>query len=85
MLCSLVLYNPTQQPFVAVNPLVVAPQIPTHVPQPEERGLGFASREMLLPDLPVIHMRLLVTSWEFGLDDIQDDLALLVMKAIQVE
>lgn len=74
-----------QQRFVAVNPLVTAPQIPSHVPEADEKSAGFASRDMMLPDAGLVHCRLLVTAWENGLENIHDDTVTLLFKAIQVK
>ncbi|KAI0242875.1 Transcriptional adapter 1 [Lamellibrachia satsuma] len=73
-----------QQRFLPANPLSQAPQIHPHVPEPEERGPDYASREMCLPDIGLVHGRMIVTAWDFGLDDVEDAAVKLVMEGVQM-
>ena len=42
------------------------------------------SHELLLPDLPTLHMRMLLLAWECGLDGATEDTALYISRATQV-
>ena len=44
----------------------------------------YASREMCLPDIGLVHGRMIVTAWDFGLDDVEDAAVKLVMEGVQV-
>lgn len=39
---------------------------------------------MLLPDIAMVHGRLVVSAWEFGLDGVHDDAVRLLMQAVEV-
>ena len=45
---------------------------------------GYMSREMVLPDIGMVHGRMIVSAWDLGLDDVQDDAVRLLMQAIEV-
>ena len=45
---------------------------------------AFASREMLLPDIGMVHGRMIVTAWDYGLDKVEDNAVRLLMKAVEV-
>lgn len=45
---------------------------------------AFASRELLLPDIGMVHGRLIVTAWDFGVENVEDDAVKLLMQAVQV-
>ena len=45
---------------------------------------GFASRDMLLPDPGMVHGRMLVTAWDYGLDTVDDTSVKVVMHALEV-
>ena len=45
---------------------------------------GFVSREGLMPDLAMVHGRMLVCAWETGLADVQDTAVKLLMLALEV-
>lgn len=45
---------------------------------------AFASREMLLPDIGMVHGRTIVAAWDYGLDKVEDNAVRLVMKAVEV-
>lgn len=40
---------------------------------------------MILPDIGLVHGRLMVTAWDFGLDNVEDDVVRLMMLAIEVQ
>lgn len=44
----------------------------------------FASRELSLPDISMVHGRLLVSAWECGLRDVSDSAVKLVMQSVEV-
>lgn len=46
---------------------------------------AFASREMLLPDIGMVHGRFVVAAWESGLEDVDDSAIRLIMVAIEVK
>ncbi|XP_074655107.1 transcriptional adapter 1-like isoform X2 [Tubulanus polymorphus] len=71
-----------QHRFVPYDPLKHVPQVASKSPE-EECGLVFASREMTLPDLSIIHGRMLVAVWENGMDDVQDNAIRLVSLAME--
>jgi len=39
---------------------------------------------MCLPDIGLVHGRMIVTAWDFGLDDVDDTAVKLVMEGVQV-
>jgi hypothetical protein len=43
---------------------------PTTITQ-EEKGLQFCAREKTMPDISLIHGRLLVAAWEEGLEGVE--------------
>lgn len=45
---------------------------------------AFASREMLLPDIGMVHGRTIVTVWDYGLEKVEDNAVRLIMKAVEV-
>lgn len=44
----------------------------------------FAGRELSLPDISMIHGRLLVCAWEIGLVNVDDAVVKIVMQALEV-
>jgi len=46
--------------------------------------LGYVSREILLPDVGLIHGRMIVTAWDYGLEDVDDDAIRLLLLAVEV-
>ncbi|KAK3793243.1 hypothetical protein RRG08_014721 [Elysia crispata] len=76
-----------QQRFVPAQILDYVPQI---TGKALEEGacptpLGFVSREGLMPDLAMVHGRMLVCAWETGLADVQDTAVKLLMLALEVQ
>ena len=71
------------QQFIEVNPLVMAPHIPEQSVDVGET-IAFSSRDKLLPDLGMLHGRLIVGAWENALDDVQDQALDLLHHAVQV-
>ena len=47
-------------------------------------SLGYASRDMIIPDVSMVHGRMIVSAWDFGLDDVQDDAVRLLMHSVEV-
>ena len=45
---------------------------------------AFASREMTLPDIGMVHGRMIVTAWDLGLDNVEDNAVRIMMNAIEV-
>ena len=45
---------------------------------------AFASRDMLLPDIGMVHGRMIVTAWDYGLDKVEDNAVRLLMEAVEV-
>lgn len=45
---------------------------------------GFVTRDLLLPDIALIHGRALVCAWEIGLQDVQDNVVKLIIHALEV-
>ena len=39
---------------------------------------------MILPDIGVIHGRMIVTAWDMGLESLEDDAVRLVVHAVEV-
>jgi hypothetical protein len=39
---------------------------------------------MLLPDVAMVHGRLVVSAWEFGLDGVQDDAVRMLAQSVEV-
>lgn len=70
-----------QQRFVPVNPMSCAVQA-TY--KGAEDSI-FAGRELALPDISMIHGRLLVCAWEVGLVSIDEAVIKLLMQALEVE
>jgi len=73
------------QRFLAADPLCQAPVIQPQFPEQNDRVPDYATREMLLPDIAMVHGRLVVTAWEFGLDSVDDDAVHLLMMAVESE
>lgn len=44
----------------------------------------FASRDMVLPDITMVHGRMLVCAWEVGLEEVADSAVKLVMQTVEV-
>ncbi|XP_013420892.1 transcriptional adapter 1 [Lingula anatina] len=52
-------------------------------PPEEEGAISFCTREMMLPDIGMVHGRMLVMAWDQGLEDVKDDAVRLVMQAVE--
>ena len=46
--------------------------------------LGFSSRELAVPDISMVHGRMLVCAWETGLEEVSDTAVKLIMQSIEV-
>lgn len=71
--------------FLAANPLCMAPLIQPNAIEQGDKMPGYLSREMVLPDIGMIHGRLMVTAWDFGLEDVNDDVVRALMLAIEIQ
>ncbi|KAK7504487.1 hypothetical protein BaRGS_00004353 [Batillaria attramentaria] len=74
-----------QQRFIPANPLDYAPKISSKPVEEGTSSLGFTSRDLLLPDLALIHGRALVCAWEMGLQDVQDNVVKLIIHALELQ
>lgn len=68
-----------QQRFDPVNPVTCA----VHATYKGAEEIVFASRELSLPDISMVHGRLLVSAWECGLRDVSDNAVKLVMQSVE--
>lgn len=68
-----------QQRFEPVNPISCA----VHATYKGAEDTVFVSRELSLPDISMVHGRLLVSAWECGLKDVTDNAVKLVMKSVE--
>jgi len=69
--------------FQAVNVANAAPEVNESVVHQEERTVGYVAREGTLPDIGLIHGRLLVAAWEEGLEGVEDKAVELTMVAVE--
>jgi hypothetical protein len=44
----------------------------------------FSSRELSIPDISMVHGRMLVCAWETGLEEVSDTAVKLIMQSIEV-
>jgi hypothetical protein len=44
----------------------------------------FCSRELILPGISTIHGRMIITAWDFGLDNVEDDAVRMMLAATEV-
>ncbi|KAL4219677.1 Transcriptional adapter 1 [Mactra antiquata] len=70
-----------QQRFVPVNPMSCA--VPATYKGADDTL--FAGRELTLPDISMIHGRLLVCAWEVGLVSVDEAVVNLIMQALEIE
>ena len=56
------------QPPTLTNGLAVLDAGNLELREEEDRKLGFAFREPTLPDISLLHGRMLVSAWEYGLE-----------------
>ncbi|XP_033095462.1 transcriptional adapter 1-like isoform X2 [Anneissia japonica] len=68
--------------FVPIDPLPEAPSIEPRALQDGEQ-LSFCAGSRLLPDPSMLHGRMFVTAWEFGLDQIEDDTVSMMVHAAE--
>ena len=69
--------------FTAVNVANAAPEVNDSVVNQEEKSLGYVAREGTLPDIGLVHGRLLVAAWEEGLEGVEDEAVELTMVAVE--
>ncbi|KAL5011598.1 hypothetical protein ScPMuIL_010149 [Solemya velum] len=70
-----------QQRFVPAPPLDYAPEAMYR----GSEELVFACRELTLPDVFMVHGRMLVSAWEFGLEDVADGAVKIVMQSVEYQ
>ncbi|XP_064649640.1 transcriptional adapter 1-like [Lineus longissimus] len=71
-----------QQRFVPADPLKNVPLAVVKGPE-DEGGIHFCSRELILPGISTIHGRMIVTAWDFGLDNVEDDAVRMMLAATE--
>ena len=69
--------------FQPVATSLCAPEVAAVNLPPEERDLAFCVREKTLPDISLIHGRLLVAAWEEGLEGVEDAAVSLTLAAVE--
>lgn len=70
--------------FQPVNTGLCAPEATSmSMPGGQEKELQFCSKEKTLPDISLIHGRLLVAAWEEGLEGVEDDAVSLTLAAVE--
>ncbi|XP_048777709.1 transcriptional adapter 1-like [Ostrea edulis] len=67
------------QRFLIANPISKFPLASLKGAEDAE----FASREMVLPDITMVHGRMLVCAWEVGLEEVTDSTVRLVMQSVE--
>eukprot|EP00105_Crassostrea_gigas_P032371 XP_011455352.1 PREDICTED: transcriptional adapter 1 [Crassostrea gigas] len=67
------------QRFLVANPLSKFPLASLKGAEDAE----FASRDMVLPDITMVHGRMLVCAWEVGLEEVTDSAVRLVMQTVE--
>jgi len=69
------------QPVQVAN---CAPEVPLpSVLAPEEKSVQFCARESTLPDVSLVHGRLLVAAWEEGLEGVEENAVKLALAAAE--
>ncbi|CAL1543532.1 unnamed protein product [Lymnaea stagnalis] len=76
-----------QQRFIQAQTLDYVPQITSKALEEgaSPTPLGFITRDGLLPDVTMVHGRMLVCAWETGLSDVQDSAVKLLMIALETQ
>jgi len=69
--------------FQAVNVAAAAPEANENAVQPEETTVRYVAREGTLPDVGLIHGRLLVAAWDEGLEGVDNEAVKLTMVAVE--
>ncbi|CAD5117760.1 DgyrCDS6506 [Dimorphilus gyrociliatus] len=69
--------------FTPIDPLLGAPILHTRAPHIDQQSPAFIHRQYVLPDDTQIHGRMLVSAWEYGLDEVSEDAVQLLVKAIE--
>jgi len=72
-----------EQRFQNFPPADVAPEVADTKIHAEERRILFCTQEGTLPDIGLIHGRLLVSAWEEGIEGCEDEAVSLTMVAVQ--
>lgn len=68
--------------FHPVNPMLYASSAISKDIQ-EDETLGLCSREMTLPDIPMLHGRMFLIAWDTGLEDVEDITVKLMQQAVE--
>lgn len=71
------------QRFLPADPFCQAPQIQSQFPEQDDRVPDYAARDLLLPDVAMIHGRMIVSAWEFGLDGVDDEAIRILLQAVE--
>ncbi|XP_067662046.1 transcriptional adapter 1-like [Haliotis asinina] len=74
-----------QQRFVPVNPTTHAHKVTTRSVDDGVTPLGFMSRDCLLPDISLMHGRMLVCAWESDLQDVASLTVKLLIQAVETQ
>ncbi|CAH1271303.1 TADA1 [Branchiostoma lanceolatum] len=69
--------------FVPASPFMDLPETTIKSNHQESELVGFCARQMTLPDLGMLTGRLMVTAWECGLEQTQDEAVHLVLYATE--
>jgi len=69
--------------FQSVSTSLCAPEVTVVNVSQEEKDLQFLAREKTLPDVSLIHGRLLVAAWEEGLEGVEDEAVSLTLAAVE--
>ena len=71
-------------PFGVFNETRYAQPLPAMLCGKDLDRILMCSHELMLPDLPTLHTRILLIAWESGLDGADEDTAHYMIKAIEV-
>ena len=73
-----------QNRFVPADPMQYLPPVAIRGLNEEPEQVEFCSRTMFLPDISMLHGRVFVTAWEYGLEGVAEKAVPLIMNAVQV-
>ena len=71
-------------PMQYLPPVAVLPPVAIRGSNEEPEQVEFCSRTMFLPDISMLHGRVFVTAWEYGLEGVAEKAVPLLMNAVQV-
>ena len=69
--------------FQPVATTLCAPELSVVSVSQEEKNVKFCARESVMPDIALIHGRLLVSAWEEGLEGVEDEAVQLTLAAAE--